>query len=97
MYTLGLQIDEAKLGPEHVQVAYTTHKLGRCVREAGRLEEAEGLVRCCLEIKEAKIGPEDVQVANSLRALGVCWTAGRGRGVVEALSGDRGGQVRSGG
>lgn len=45
---------KAKRGPEHVQVAYTLQQLGRCVRDVGRLAEAEELLRRCLGILEAK-------------------------------------------
>ena len=67
-----LEIQEAKLGAEDVEVAYTLHELGVCVREASRLEEAEGLLRRCLAIRESKLGPDDVQVAYTLHQLGVC-------------------------
>eukprot|EP00752_Nemacystus_decipiens_P012273 g10879.t1 len=67
-----LEIQEAKLGPENLQVAFTLHELGVCVREAGRPEEAEGLLRRCLTIREVNLGPDDVEVAVTLFWLGVC-------------------------
>lgn len=73
-----LAIFEAKLGPDHEEVAYTLRKLGGWVRDTGRLEEAEELLRRSLEIKEAKLGPDDVRVANTLHELGVCMREAEG-------------------
>ncbi|CAN0251388.1 unnamed protein product [Scytosiphon promiscuus] len=67
-----LRIQEAKLGPEAVEVVNTLHELGFCVTESGRLEEAEELLRRCLGVREAKLGPEDMEVANTLYQLGFC-------------------------
>ncbi len=67
-----LEIKQAKLGPEDVQVAAALHDLGACIREAGRLDEADGVLRRCLEIREAKMGQDDVHVAGALHDLGVC-------------------------
>ena len=67
-----LEIQEAKLGPEDLQVAYTLHELGVCVREARRPEEAEGFLRRCLAIREIRLGPDDVEVAYTLHELGAC-------------------------
>lgn len=49
-------MEEAKLGSEEIIVAYTLRALGFCPREAGRLDEAEELLRRCVSIEEAKLG-----------------------------------------
>eukprot|EP00752_Nemacystus_decipiens_P013300 g11780.t1 len=67
-----LEIKEAKLGSEDVQVAVALHDLGVCIRQAGRLDEAEGVLARCLEIRKAKLGDENAQVAGALHDLGVC-------------------------
>ncbi|CAM9494876.1 unnamed protein product [Ectocarpus sp. 13 AM-2016] len=67
-----LDIKEAILGPEHLQVADTLRQLGVSARESGRLDEAEGLLRRCLAIRRKKLGQEDVQVACTLYELGAC-------------------------
>eukprot|EP00903_Cladosiphon_okamuranus_P014783 g13695.t1 len=67
-----LRIKEAKLGRDHVEVAYTLHHLGISLRRAGRLEEAESVLRRCLEIREAKLGPEDIQTTSTLHKMGAC-------------------------
>lgn len=54
-------------------MATTLHDLGVRVREAGKLDEAERLLRRYLAIKEAGLGPpEDVEVARTSFELGVC-------------------------
>eukprot|EP00903_Cladosiphon_okamuranus_P018858 g17346.t1 len=72
LLSLCLAIDEAKLGQEAVQVAYTLQHLGECIRQAGRLEEAVELLRRCLSIREAKLDPDSEQVAYTLQQLGEC-------------------------
>ncbi|CAN0356115.1 unnamed protein product [Ectocarpus sp. 8 AP-2014] len=67
-----LDVKEAILGPDHLQVADTLRQLGVSAREAGRLDEAEGLLRRCLTIRRKKLGQEDMQVACTLYELGAC-------------------------
>ncbi|CAM9184093.1 unnamed protein product, partial [Ectocarpus sp. 4 AP-2014] len=67
-----LDIKEAILGSEHLQVADTLRQLGVSAREAGRLDEAEGLLRRCLAIGRQKLGQEDMEVACTLYELGAC-------------------------
>ena len=68
-----LEIKEAELGREDVQVAEALHDLGVCIRQAGgRLDEAEGVLARCLKIREAKLGDEDVRTAGALHDLGIC-------------------------
>lgn len=57
---------------EDVQVAMTQHKLGQCMREAGRPGEAAECFQRALEIEEAKLGQSDPQVAVTLYKLGQC-------------------------
>lgn len=71
-YARVLKIQEAELEPDHVDVAATLHKLGRCVLEAGRPAEAEMLFAQALAITEAQLVPDRDKVADALRQLGAC-------------------------
>ena len=66
------EIVKAKLGEDDLQVAYTLHEFGVCLRDGKRYDEAEELLSQALEIKKAKLGVDDLQVAVSLYELGVC-------------------------
>ncbi|CAM9623649.1 unnamed protein product [Ectocarpus sp. 12 AP-2014] len=68
-YLRALEIQEAKLGLDDVQVAVTLYELGRCVVEVGRPGEAEALFCRALKIKEAEMGPDDVRVAATLHEI----------------------------
>lgn len=48
---------EAELGPDHEQVAVTLHTLDRCVQEAGRPEEVEGVVEALPGNRGGQSGP----------------------------------------
>lgn len=63
---------EGTLGPDNLYVAFTLHCLGKCMRNAGRLREAEGLFKRALEIKGAKLGADDVGMSQTLQQMGVC-------------------------
>ncbi|CAN0332873.1 unnamed protein product [Ectocarpus fasciculatus] len=63
---------EAKAYIKGIHEANTLYRLGECVREAGRLGEAEELFRRCLEIAENKLGQTNMMVADTLHGLGVC-------------------------
>ncbi|CAB1113373.1 unnamed protein product [Ectocarpus sp. CCAP 1310/34] len=53
----GLTIKEAKLGRSDFEVARTLYELGVCVRlEAGRLDEADKVLKRCLDIVKGKLG-----------------------------------------
>lgn len=43
-----------------VRLVSTLYQLATCVRDEGRFEEAEGLVRRCLGIVKTKLSPNDV-------------------------------------
>ena len=60
---------KAKLGQNDLQVAVMLHKLGVCLRDAKRYDEAEELLKHALEIKKAKLGEDDLQVAYTLQTL----------------------------
>lgn len=92
-----LEIEEAKLGRDDLQVAVTLHEMAVCVRQAGRPGEAEGVLKRALEIKETKLGSDHVDVAVTLHAMGVCVCAAggaarRGGSFVYACAADCGGQ-----
>ena len=63
---------KAKLGEDDFQVAVTLHKLGACLRDAGRYDEAEKMLRQALEMKKLNLGEDDFQVTITLHELGVC-------------------------
>eukprot|EP00903_Cladosiphon_okamuranus_P014784 g13696.t1 len=67
-----VEIFEAKLGSDHVDVANALRKLGRWLRHDRRLEEAEELLVRCLRIQETNLDVGDVVVAYTLNELGVC-------------------------
>ncbi|CAN0193306.1 unnamed protein product, partial [Ectocarpus fasciculatus] len=56
MLRRALEIEVARRGPDDPQVAITLERLGVCVRQAGRLKEAEQLLRRALTIEEARLG-----------------------------------------
>lgn len=64
--------EKAKLSAEHPRVAFATHMLGCCMREAGKPADAEKHFRMALEIEEAKLGKDHVMVAVTLYELGRC-------------------------
>ncbi|CAM9158575.1 unnamed protein product [Ectocarpus sp. 13 AM-2016] len=64
---------EANMGRDHQAVAYTLHLLGVFLRHMGKLEEAQELLRRCMEIFEAKAAPEHLCIITSTRLeLSVC-------------------------
>lgn len=64
--------EKAELSAEHPRVAFATHMLGCCMREAGKPADAEKHFRMALEIEEAKLGKTHVMVAVTLYELGRC-------------------------
>lgn len=78
MLRRALEIEEARLGPDDLQVTSTLYEMGLCVRRAGRHQEGEGFLRRGLQLREAKLGPHNVQVAYTLHQLGMC-VSGAGR------------------
>lgn len=72
MLRRALEIEEAKFGPDNVQVAHTLYEIGVYFVQAGRQKEAEPLLRRGLGIKEAKLGTNAVQVAYILDQLALC-------------------------
>lgn len=75
MFRRCLGIDETKLGPEDDEVTHTRLSVGIFLKKAGRLEEAEELLRRCLKIFEAKLSPVNVHwkilTVDALHHLGV--------------------------
>ena len=67
-----LKIEDAKLGPDDVQVAWMLGEMARYVQEAGRPGEAEALYKRALEMKEAKMEADHVEVAWTLGEMGQC-------------------------
>lgn len=66
-----LSFQEADLGADDLQLAYTLHKLAACVGEMSRQGEAEKLLWRALEIEKANLDEDDEQVASTLYELGV--------------------------
>ena len=69
LYRRTLLIREAKLGPEHTDVAQSLNNLAELLRIQGMFDEAEPLYRRALLIREAKLGPEHPDLAQSLNNL----------------------------
>eukprot|EP00752_Nemacystus_decipiens_P017410 g15605.t1 len=66
-----LEIQKEKRGPDHPDVANTLHSLGVCIREAGKTDEAEWLLRQALAIRKEK-GNDPLSLARIQYSLGVC-------------------------
>ena len=56
MLRRALEIEVARRGPDDIRVAATMERLGVCIRQAGRLREAEQLLARALKIEEVKLG-----------------------------------------
>jgi tetratricopeptide (TPR) repeat protein len=78
-----LAIREARLSPDHLDVARSLNDLGRVLRELGELPAARSLHERALAIREARLGPDHLDVADSLASLGLVagnlgeWSAAR--------------------
>ncbi len=68
-----LEIRQAKLGPEHPDVAATLNDLAEVHRETGRFAEAEALYRHSLAIDEAHFGPNHPEFATTLNNLALLY------------------------
>lgn len=66
-----LSFQEAELGADDLQLAYTMHKLAACIGEMSRHGEAEKLLWRALEIEIANLDKDNEQVASTLYDLGV--------------------------
>jgi tetratricopeptide (TPR) repeat protein len=64
-----LAIGEARLGPDHPEVATRLNNLAQLLQDTDRLEEAEPLMRRALAIDEASFGPDHPNVAIRLNNL----------------------------
>ena len=90
---------KVSLSPEDVQVSLM-RELGVCLRGAGRLEEAERLLRYSLAIQKSKLGARDENVATTHAAPTGCMLskglmAWGGRGGVVDMHGNRRGRVEA--
>jgi hypothetical protein len=54
-----LELQTARLGPEHAEVASTLHNLAVVCERAGRLSDAEGLYRRAFTVASAALPPQD--------------------------------------
>lgn len=68
---LAIQVDQLGQG-DTLDTAHTLHQLGRCLRERGRMDDAEEFLRRALEIREVRLGKDDLRVANILYELAAC-------------------------
>lgn len=60
----------SEVTPDHSLVAYITHMLGHCLRQAGKSAEAMDCLRQMVTAMVAKLGPDDILVAYLLHELG---------------------------
>jgi tetratricopeptide (TPR) repeat protein len=78
-----LAIRQARLGPDHLDVAQSLNDLGRVLRELGELPAARDAHRRALAVREARLGPDHLDVADSVANLAVVagnlgeWSAAR--------------------
>jgi tetratricopeptide (TPR) repeat protein len=66
-----LAIREARLGPDHLEVAQSLNDLGSVLRELGELATARTHLERALAIREAQLGPDHPDVADSVANLGL--------------------------
>jgi tetratricopeptide (TPR) repeat protein len=66
-----LAIREARLGPDHLDVAQSLNDLGGVLRELGELPAALDVHRRALAIRQARLGPDHLDVADSVASLAV--------------------------
>ncbi len=64
-----LEINEARYGSEHPDVATCLNNLAQLLKSTNRLAEAEPLMRRALQLDEANYAPEHPQVARDLNNL----------------------------
>jgi len=69
-----LEIREAELAPDHLDVAQSLHRLGWLSYRQGSFDEAEALYKSSLEIREAELGPNHSAVGSSLIKLADLYT-----------------------
>ena len=69
LYQRSLKIREAKLGPDHPDVAGSLDNLANLYYAMGQNAKAEPLFQRSLKINEAKLGPDHPDVASSLNNL----------------------------
>ena len=55
-------------GPDHVDISYAYHNLGRVLRKQGRTEEALAAFQQALEVRERALGPDHPAVAYILHS-----------------------------
>ncbi|CBN80082.1 conserved unknown protein [Ectocarpus siliculosus] len=67
MMRRSLANQEVHVGRDHKDVAYALHLLGVFLRQRGKLEEADGLLRRCMAIYETKTGTEHLGMMTSTR------------------------------
>ena len=71
-----LEIQERRLGPDHVLVGRTLGNLGVVLTRAGEVEAAEDVLERVLALYEEALGPEHPGTATVLNNLGVATIAG---------------------
>jgi tetratricopeptide (TPR) repeat protein len=65
-----LKINEAALGPDHLDVARSLYQLARVIKRQNELDAAQSLLERALAIQEAALGPNHTNVASTLFELG---------------------------
>jgi len=71
LYERVLEIAEAKLGPDHPNVAKTLNNLAGIYHSTQRFTEARRLYERVLEIREKALGPDHPHMAKALANLGI--------------------------
>jgi tetratricopeptide (TPR) repeat protein len=70
-YERALGLTEARVGPDHADLAIDLHNLGDLLRQMGDLAGAKPLFERALAISEKALGPEHPHVAYRLAGLGI--------------------------
>ena len=62
------------LGPEHPDTLASSNNLALLVQQRGRLDEAESLLRQCLEIKRRVLGSEHTETLTTMQNLAILYS-----------------------
>ena len=69
-YERSLSIQLNKLGPNHLEVAWTYHNMGILHHDLGEHQQAKEYYERTLSVQLNKLGPDHVHVARTYRLLG---------------------------
>jgi CHAT domain-containing protein len=95
LYRRSLEMNEAELGKDHLEVVQILNNLAELYRATARYAESERLFQRCLQIREVKLGKDHPNVADSLDGLTVLLAdQGRWQGAADLAERERRGVAR---